>query len=364
MPTLHTPLRHARLIEDVVRGGRAAERYDPRIRDSWQRCLADYALQPSAKRQPTMVRGAELRERRERSGAIYPIAQIEMRTLTQLLNAPVGVMLTDGDGVILGYCGDPSFAEMAARAGFREGAIWSEAEQGTNGMGTCLALGTPVLIDGPEHFLSQNAGLTCCAAPIVDGRGQLVGTLNISGRLQLSAGPTQALVSLAVQNIENRALLEAHRRHHLLRFHPHREFVSTAGEGLLAFDDNGRVLAANRSALGWLDRSSHVEVHGTTVESLFGCKLERLLALSRSSAHALPLPQRDGGLLCYGILQSPATPRLELARPLADAEREALRETLERCRWNVSVAAAQLAISRRTLYRKLERHGLQRYRAG
>lgn len=356
-------LQHARLVADVVSGGRAAARYDDQIRASWQRCLADYALQPGRPRRPAIVRGAELRQRRERAGAIYPIAQIEMRSLCQLFNAPVGVMLTDRDGVILSYCGDPSFAEMAYAAGFREGAVWSEAEQGTNGMGTCLAIGAPVLIEGPAHFLSQNAGLTCCAAPIADGRGRLAGTLNMSGRLPLSAGPTQALVRLAVQNIEHRALLDHHRHDHLLRFHPRREFVSTAGEGLLAFDADGIVLAANRSALDWLGRTQHAEVCGAPVETLFGCRLERLLALSRTPTHAQPLPRPGAGLLCYGIVQAPPSAASAAGRPLADAERETLRDMLERCGWNVSLAAGRLAISRRTLYRKLERHALQRYRS-
>jgi sigma-54 dependent transcriptional regulator, acetoin dehydrogenase operon transcriptional activator AcoR len=45
---------------------------------------------------------------------------------------------------------------------------------------------------------------------------------------------------------------------------------------------------------------------------------------------------------------------------LSDAEREALRRTLESCHWNVSAAAARLHISRRTIYRKIHRHGLLR----
>ncbi|MBV8910941.1 MAG: hypothetical protein JOZ89_09290, partial [Gammaproteobacteria bacterium] len=46
---------------------------------------------------------------------------------------------------------------------------------------------------------------------------------------------------------------------------------------------------------------------------------------------------------------------------LSDAEREALQRTLELCQWNVSAAAARLHISRRTLYRKIHRHGLLRH---
>jgi transcriptional regulator with PAS, ATPase and Fis domain len=46
---------------------------------------------------------------------------------------------------------------------------------------------------------------------------------------------------------------------------------------------------------------------------------------------------------------------------LSGAEREALRRMLEICRWNVSAAAARLHISRRTMYRKIHRHGLLRH---
>jgi len=45
---------------------------------------------------------------------------------------------------------------------------------------------------------------------------------------------------------------------------------------------------------------------------------------------------------------------------LSGAERDAMRRTLEACRWNVSAAAAHLHISRRTMYRKMHRHGLVR----
>ncbi len=44
---------------------------------------------------------------------------------------------------------------------------------------------------------------------------------------------------------------------------------------------------------------------------------------------------------------------------LSGAERDALRRTLEACQWNVSAAAARLHISRRTIYRKIHRHGLR-----
>jgi sigma-54 dependent transcriptional regulator, acetoin dehydrogenase operon transcriptional activator AcoR len=384
MRTAPSTIGHARLVEEVVSGQRSAQPVDVRVRESWRRCLSDYRLSPDQTHYPAVVSVAQLRQRRERADPLCSIARVEMAALARLLNAPVGVMLTDHEGVILGYTGEANFAEIARRAGLREGAIWSEAAQGTNGMGTCLAMREPVLIEANEHFLSKNVALTCCGAPILDSGGHLVGALNISGHLRLSAAPTLALVRLAVQNIENRALLAQHRRHHLLRFHPHREFISTAGEGILAIDGNGRIVGANVAALEWLGVAAHSGLCGQRVEQVFGLDLAMLESLQGDPAWAEPLPQRDRGSLCYGIVQPPLLPansvataitrsaataelpRADLpprADALAQAERKVLHEVLESCHWNVSQAATQLNISRRTLHRKLKAHGMRRYSA-
>jgi transcriptional regulator of acetoin/glycerol metabolism len=347
---------------------------DARVRDSWCRCLSDHHLNPDQSQHPAVVSVAQLRQRQQRADPLCSIARVEMAGLARLLNAPVGVTLTDHDGVILGYTGAANFAEIAGRAGLREGAIWSEAAQGTNGMGTCLAIREPVLIETDEHFLARNVALTCCAAPILDSRGQLVGALNISGQLRLSAAPTLALVRLAVQNIENRTLLAQHRRQHLLRFHPHREFISTAGEGILAIGADGRVVGANMAALEWLGAAAHNTLCGQSVEQLFGLELSALETLHGDPASVRPLPQRDCGSQCFGVVQPPASPArrsagvISASRPgsapradaLAQAEQRVLREVLDACRWNVSLAAAELNISRRTLHRKLKAHGMRR----
>ncbi|MBT6862131.1 MAG: hypothetical protein HOA12_02655, partial [Candidatus Marinimicrobia bacterium] len=44
---------------------------------------------------------------------------------------------------------------------------------------------------------------------------------------------------------------------------------------------------------------------------------------------------------------------------LKDLERIAIIQGLERTKWNLSLTAKQLGISRMTLYRKLELHGLK-----
>jgi transcriptional regulator of acetoin/glycerol metabolism len=63
---------------------------------------------------------------------------------------------------------------------------------------------------------------------------------------------------------------------------------------------------------------------------------------------------RDANFKQEGTQASPCGGN-EVQDPLLCAEREALLQELERCRWNVSTAAKHLNLSRNTLYRKMKR---------
>lgn len=359
--------RHAAAVREMaqglVQGSALGARLDQRVSRSWIRCLSQHALDPMAPREAPRIGYRELQRRRRLLGAVFPVAQIEISNLSRSLSA-AGVMLTDGDGVILHYGGDRNFEETARRSGLMEGAVWSEQEQGTNGMGTCLVARSSVLIDRHEHFLYQNTALSCCASPILDGQGGLVGVLNISGHAGLSRSPTLAVVEVAAQGIENRVLLDGYRHRLVLRFHPHRAFVASAGEGILALDGEGAVLGANRAALGLLGFDAHEALIGRALTDVSGIDFLELLQLGRQpGAQAQKL--RSGGQGFHAMVQCPVAMDMPSAGDvLAQAEREALRAMLERCGWNVSRAAIELHISRKTLHRKIQRHGLQRRQLG
>ena len=70
-----------------------------------------------------------------------------------------------------------------------------------------------------------------------------------------------------------------------------------------------------------------------------------------------PLPQARA-VLGESIAALPAPDGGNSATPLEAAERAALIATIEKNRWNMSSTAAQLGISRNTLYRKIKRHGI------
>jgi transcriptional regulator of acetoin/glycerol metabolism len=277
-PASHT---HADLIGSLVRRHGPELPITDVVRTSWSRCLNAYALDPQEVKRPNAVEQADLQARRERLGVLLGIARIEMEALGKLIkHSEYSIMLTDRDGVILSYVGDTGFSATARRSGFREGVMWSEREMGTNGMGTCLTTGRSVVIHRTDHFLAQNTALTCCAAPICDMRGELLAALDISGASNNPQSHTLALVEMAAQNVENRTLLSACKDLHLVRFHRCPEFVSTPGEGVLAFDDQGVIRGVNRSALTLLGQRSHEAVCGERVEQTLDTSLATLMRLA------------------------------------------------------------------------------------
>jgi transcriptional regulator of acetoin/glycerol metabolism len=307
MLTTQKAARHASLVESAVQGLTPADEIDHRVRHSWTRCIENYALDPQTPKKATVVDRPELQARREQHALLLSIARIELLNLRKRIHQnDFGIMLTDQDGVILHYVGDPGFASTAKRSGLREGAVWSERELGTNGMGTCIVEQRSVVIHQHEHFLAQNTELTCSATPIFDPQGRVVAALDISGSFNRAQTHTLALVEIAAQNIENRALLEACKRHHLLRFHRQAEFISTPGEGIVAFDENGMIVGANRCALELLGFEHHRALCGQPLEMVFDTTLSTQMQLAaRRAFRPAPLLSRASQSRLWSAIQPP-----------------------------------------------------------
>ncbi|HUL47525.1 MAG TPA: sigma-54-dependent Fis family transcriptional regulator [Steroidobacteraceae bacterium] len=328
---------HADLIGSLIRRHGREPPIPEVVRSSWSRCLDSYALDPGETRRPTSVEGADLQARRERLGVLLAIARLEMEALGKLIqHSEYSIMLTDRDGVILSYIGDSGFSATARRCGFREGVMWGEREMGTNGMGTCLTARRPVVIHRMDHFLAQNTQLTCSAAPIFDMRGELLAALDISGASFNPQSHTLALVEMAAQNVENRTLLSACRDLHVVRFHRCAEFVSTPGEGVLAFDDQGVITGANRPALALLGQRDHGSLCGQRVDRVLDTSVASLLRLA--GQHGFPaqaLDCRTSERRWFAAVHAPANlpPRTQVAMGAgiaADAARPgATRASLE-----------------------------------
>ncbi len=238
-----------------------------------------------------------------RNEALCAHAVPVMETLSaQIAGTQSMVLLTDAQGIVLHALGDEEFLGRAQRVALRPGGTWSEQSKGTNAIGTALALGDAVQVNGDEHFLAANQFLTCSCAPICDPQGQVIGALDVSGDRHQQSAHTLALVRMSARMVENHLFGKVYEDAVRLRFHARPEFLGTLVEGLAAFTPEGRFLAANRSGQFQLGLSSNA-MQAQTFPSLFGMPMSALLVHARS---ATPQPLRlalPGGVVVNALVE-------------------------------------------------------------
>lgn len=167
---------------------------------------------------------------------------------------------------------------------------------GTNGAGTALATGRPVVVQGDEHYLEAFRSFTCVAAPIRDGGGNLVGAIDLSTSLADGKPANIGLMSYVALMIE-RDLVHARREYQWRnarqaadelaaretqwrRAHERLQLILDHVPVLVYLvDESGRIVEVNKAwqSLSGLDASSVV---GRTLDEVF----DRPVA-SRFAAH-------------------------------------------------------------------------------
>ncbi|MEF7613577.1 sigma-54-dependent Fis family transcriptional regulator [Aquincola sp. MAHUQ-54] len=277
----------------------AAEEPPVDILESWARCL-DAGLDFSRPVPLAVVEDADLRRRRDEAGRVRELALVELEMLfQQIAGSNFLLAFADTDGIVLDRYADQRFATSHAGAGIPAGSLWTESAAGTNGLGTALACGRSVAVNGPEHFFGQFCDISCTAAPIRDADGRIVGALDASSYFDTRQRHTQALVQMAAAHIENVLLAEQRAAHLVVAIHPRPEFIGTLSAGLLAFGGDGCVSAFNARAAGLL--SGLAVRRGTAFEDLFNEPFERFVARLHGSGTRL----RDalGSVLAVSCLQ-------------------------------------------------------------
>jgi len=299
---------HLDRILAVVRHGLSRGDTSEAVARSWSRCINDYRLDPTVMRTPPILSGGELRERQEHSGDVIDCAKLEMTSLYQQLGDPeCAVVLAGRDGVILHMVSSPVFADDVAGLGFRVGAVWSEREAGTNGMGTCVEAAAPVAVCRTDHFYSHYTSLTCSAVPVYDQNGSMAAVLDVTSRSQLMQQHSLVLLGMTAQTIENRLLDARFNDAYPVHFHSRPEFVYTLHAGKLLVDAGGMILAANRSALFQLGLRSLEDIRARKISEILKTSMENLLQRSiASSFHPVPVYGARASNRFFAVAQQPA----------------------------------------------------------
>ena len=241
--------QHAQQLSLVVQG-RAAEPAVEEVSPSWRRSADQHGVDPENRETPRILTSHEVREVRGPLDSLVFSAQEELDRLYKVVGA-VGytVLFCDNAGVAVEHRGDDADASRFRHWGTWLGGVWSEAAEGTNGIGTCIAEERPVTIHRAQHYRSRHIDLSCSGAPVFGTDGQLLAVLDVSAidpeRSEGAHALTGALTIASARAIEERYFREQYRRQWIVAIAPPKPHAATI---LLAVDNEQRIAAANRAA--------------------------------------------------------------------------------------------------------------------
>jgi transcriptional regulator of acetoin/glycerol metabolism len=308
----------ARVIGTLTSGSEAAR---SRLAASWQRSWLKHGLDPATpatQRHPDTTR---LRDQSEALDHVLAVAAPKLDDLYAMIgHCGCGILLTDAEGLVLDARAGAADADIFRAWGLAPGVDWSEAAQGTNGIGTCLAERRALTIHRDQHYLAENIGMSCIDAPVFGPDGGLIAALDVSSaRADQTEGFNrliEAMVARVAQAIESDLFRAAFPRHRIVLA----AGADPASAALLAVDQDDVVVGATRDARRRHGLEASGQIRPRPVVDLLG---------------------RDG---------SPGG--------LEGAERAAVIRALTRAEGNVSEAARALGLGRATLYRRMKRLGI------
>ncbi|SEN61625.1 sigma-54-dependent Fis family transcriptional regulator [Bradyrhizobium sp. OK095] len=270
-----------------------------RIANSWRRCLIGHKLDPARQGPPQTLTEAEVRHVAEPMEETIRLAMPELDGLARVLrDAGYCVNLADTNATML-------FSRLPAEADAKmfmdwkiyTGSNFAETFEGTNGLGTALAEQKPILVHRDEHFRAQWHMFSCAVAPLFDHAGRLAGAVNITScRGDLERGAHQ--LALAVTMEATRRMEGA-----IFRGHFRDAWIATVpgdgGSGLLAYDDDRRIVGACRSARALLGLTDGLIASGID--------LSRYIEIdhSRHADEIVELRRTDGRSLGRGHVAPP-----------------------------------------------------------
>jgi signal transduction histidine kinase len=176
----------------------------PEIVESWRRSLTR-GLDPTDSLAPIEADESEVLER----WFEHPLGSLTeglMDRLRQVAEESRGmVVVTDASGLVLHRVGDEWLKERAAEMNLVEGARYSEAADGTNGIGTALAADHAFEVFAFEHFNERHHEWVCSGAPVHDPMtGETIGLIDLSSLWKLAHPSALELATATARAMEQR----------------------------------------------------------------------------------------------------------------------------------------------------------------
>ena len=271
-------------ITSILRSrGASGARLPVIVEQSWKRCLTDYNLLPDAVPRPLVLSHSEIRDVMLKSEEFMRIAEPEIeRLFRRLVDSEYLVSLASPQGAMVLFRCDYQYLSDLAGSGVIPGSVWTEDQQGTNGVGTCLRVGKPVIIAGTEHYGSAMQRLTCLTAPVLGRNGAIESVINVTTLCNDNSRMNrivQNIVERSARRIENSYFGRLNRHNLMLRIIDNGDVADIAEEGRLALDNNGRVIEGS---------SFTSRLLGQDVSNLAGQSAEDLFEMRHSISEIRP----------------------------------------------------------------------------
>lgn len=287
-----------------------------RIANSWRRCLISHKLDPARQGPPQTLSEAEIRHVAEPMEETIRLAMPELDDLARVLrDAGYCVNLADANATML-FSRLPGEADAKMFLDWKiyTGSNFAETFEGTNGLGTALAEEKPILVHRDEHFRAQWHMFSCAVAPLFDQAGRLAGAINITScREDLARAAHQ--LALAVTMEATRRMEGA-----IFRGHFHNAWIATVPDngrsGLIAYDDDRRIVGACRSARALLGLTDGLIASGIDLSRYI--KFDHLAG--RNADELVELRRADGSALGQGHIAPPLRARSPAPRRDAPAD--------------------------------------------
>jgi transcriptional regulator of acetoin/glycerol metabolism len=289
---------------------------EPRIANSWRRCLTHHKLDPARRGPPRTLTQSELKNFAAPLDETIRLATPELDDLFRIVRvAGYCVNFADTHATMLvSRLPGGEAATLLREWKIYTGSIFAEAVEGTNGVGTALAERRPILVHRDDHFREQWSRFSCAVAPVFDHDGQLAGALNITScRADLDRAAHQLALAVTVQaarRIEE-TLFRSHFREAWIAALPAE--AAAGGGGLIAFDGDQRVLGASRAARATLGVSETGIGSDVPLSQFIQIDAEAF----KSSGTTHLLRRADGAPLGQGRISGP----VRAARPMRPTSR-------------------------------------------
>jgi len=264
------------------------------IAKSWERSIVQHGLDPRLNQEVEILTSYEIQQQFQLHEDYLNIARNGLTGLSRrIANAGFSVLLTDETGLALDAKLPSQMKDVWQDAGLLIGSKWGEKHAGTNGIGTCLIEKESLIIHQHEHFFDAQSPLSCSVTPIFDPLGDLKGCLNASCLDATGTKENQFLtlqmVMMYGRMIENSYFRHTYHNQITMNIKETNSFSDLAQEQLLAINERGIIIGANRSAFteyeGLLQPGQ--QLLGTLINEITGLTIDEMLTKSNGGASSL-----------------------------------------------------------------------------